>query len=422
MKNTKLKLISSKKSLSETVLKIVEKTPVTDIHTHLYHPAFKNLLLYGIDELLVYHYLVSEAFRFADIPFSKFWELEKKDQAEIVWQNLFVKNTPISEAARGVITTLNLLGIDPRKHDLPALRKKFNEWKIPEYIDTVLSLANVKSLYTTNSPFDPEEVKIWQTDPELDPRFISGLRIDPIILDWPNAYSTIRDQGFDVSPTINEPTILNTVKFLEHWLKKTGAKYLMVSTPPDFLYPAKTLSTNIIDNIILPFCRDNDLPFAMMMGVKRQINPALRLAGDAVASANLNALEEICAKNTKNKFLVTVLAREDQHRLCVIARKFRNLHPFGCWWFTNVPSLISEITTMRLELLGTNFTAQHSDARVLDQLIYKWSHSRKVIANVLINKYSELMDSGWQFSESDIQNDVLNLFGEAFNAFVKLKL
>ena len=34
---------------------------------------------------------------------------------------------------------------------------------------------------------------------------------------------------------------------------------------------------------------------------------------------------------------------------------------------------------MRIELLGTSFIPQHSDARVLDQLIYKWDHSRQII-------------------------------------------
>jgi hypothetical protein len=37
-----------------------------------------------------------------------------------------------------------------------------------------------------------------------------------------------------------------------------------------------------------------------------------------------------------------------------------------------------QITSMRVEILGTGFTAQHSDARVLDQLVYKWHHSRQV--------------------------------------------
>jgi hypothetical protein len=58
-----------------------------------------------------------------------------------------------------------------------------------------------------------------------------------------------------------------------------------------------------------------------------------------------------------------MLARENQHELAVAARKFGNLMVFGCWWFVNNPSLITEITRMRVELLGTSFIPQHSDAR-----------------------------------------------------------
>jgi len=36
------------------------------MHPHLHDPAFGELLVWGIDELLVYHYLVAEAFRYPD--------------------------------------------------------------------------------------------------------------------------------------------------------------------------------------------------------------------------------------------------------------------------------------------------------------------------------------------------------------------
>ena len=91
-----------------------------------------------------------------------------------------------------------------------------------------------------------------------------------------------------------------------------------------------------------------------------------------------------------------MLARENQHELCVAARKFGNLMVFGCWWFLNNPSLIEEIERMRFELLGTSFIPQHSDARVLDQLIYKWDHSRRIIGKVLADKYADLAETGWQ--------------------------
>jgi len=162
------------------------------------------------------------------------------------------------------------------------------------------------------------------------------------------------------------------------------------------------------------------LPMALMFGVKRQVNPQLRLAGDGVGLSKLSALEHLCAHFPDNKFLVTVLARENQHELCVLARKFRNLHIFGCWWFTNVPYVIEEMTRMRLELIGLSVTPQHSDARVLDQLIYKWQHSRRIITQVLVDKYLDLARTGWQPSAEEIERDVRNLFGGAFDRFCRV--
>ena len=67
-------------SLRSTVREIVDTTPVFDIHTHLYDRAFGDLLLWGIDELLTYHYLVAESFRWMDIPFEKFWALQRRNR------------------------------------------------------------------------------------------------------------------------------------------------------------------------------------------------------------------------------------------------------------------------------------------------------------------------------------------------------
>src|SRR5437870_807154 len=115
----------SAQALRQIVAEVVEKTPVFDIHTHLYDPAFGDLLLWGIDELLIYHYLVSEAFRYFDLPYEKFWALPKRQQADLIWEALFIQNSPISEACRGVLTTLNALGLEAKKRDLPAIRKWF---------------------------------------------------------------------------------------------------------------------------------------------------------------------------------------------------------------------------------------------------------------------------------------------------------
>jgi hypothetical protein len=149
----------------------------------------------------------------------------------------------------------------------------------------------------------------------------------------------------------------------------------------------------------------------MMIGIKRAVNPHLRSAGDGVGKADINVVARLTQSFPRIKFLVTMLSRENQHELCITARKFKNLIPFGCWWFLNNPSIIREITAERIETLGLTFITQHSDARVLDQLIYKWSHSRQIIAQVLIEKYVDLNASGWPVNEDDIRKDINRILG-----------
>ena len=90
------------------------------------------------------------------------------------------------------------------------------------------------------------------------------------------------------------------------------------------------------------------------------------------------------------------------------ARKFANVLPFGCWWFMNNPSLVEETTLMRLEMLGPTFVPQHSDARVLDQLIYKWRHSRRSIANALTRRYEAMPVPP---TDAQIERDAKDLMG-----------
>jgi hypothetical protein len=406
-----------KNKLAEVVRDVVQRTPVRDIHTHLYDPAFGPLLLWGIDDLLMYHYLIAESFRYFDMPYEKFWAASKTQQVDWIWEKLFIEHSPISEACRGVLTTLNLLGLDVKKRDFPALRKWFARQNAEDYTTRCLELANVGAVCMTNSPFDNDERPIWEKGFKRDERFEAALRIDPLLLDWKKTSKTLASWGYKVSATLNAKTIAEVRRFLEDWTKRIDARYLMVSLMPDFQFPAKDECARLIAETVLPHCRERGLPFALMLGVKRQVNPQLRLAGDGEGRSDLQSLQNLCAAYPENKFLVTVLSRENQHELCVLARKFRNLHVFGCWWFTNVPEVINEMTRMRLELIGLSVTPQHSDARVLDQVIYKWSHSRALIAKILAEKYQDLAATGWQITRAEIERDVKTLLGGEFQRF-----
>jgi hypothetical protein len=400
------------------VEEIVQTTPVTDIHTHLYDPAFKELLLWGIDELLVYHYLVAEAFRYLDLPYERFWSLGKTQQADLIWDQLFLRHSPVSEACRGVLTTLQLMGLDVKKRDLPKLRKWFSGQTTEEHITLCMKLAGVEKIFMTNSPFDDLERPVWEKGFQRDDRFVAGLRIDPLLLAWPDTAPRLVEWGYRVQATYSTNKFFDEVRrFLADWSARISARYVMVSLPSDFEFPGKGMASELLAKAVLPHCREHGLPLAVMPGVRRAVNPQLRLAGDGVGLTNLSFLQNLCAGFPENKFMATVLARENQHELCVLARKFRNLHIFGCWWFTNVPHIIDEMTRMRLELLGLSFTPQHSDARVLDQIIYKWRHSRRVLAPALADKYIDLARTGWTVTRSEIERDVQDLFGGAFQRF-----
>jgi hypothetical protein len=207
-------------------------------------------------------------------------------------------------------------------------------------------------------------------------------------------------------------------RFLTDWIDRMKAIYVAVSLPPSWRYPDDTPATKVLDGALLPVLRERNLPFAMMIGSVRLVNPALRLAGDSLGLSDVSSVQRICANHPKNKFFCTMLARENQHELAVTARKQRNLMIFGCWWFLNNPVLIDEITRMRMELLGTSFVPQHSDARVLDQVIYKWDHSRQIIARVLKDKFNDLSATGWKVTQEEVKRTVEGYFFRNFEQFL----
>ena len=403
--------------IARAVEKAIESTPVQDIHTHLYDPAFGELLLWGVDDLLTYHYLVAEAFRYLDISYDRFWKLPKTAQAEFIWDVLFIKHAPLSEACRGVLTVLQRLGLDVKQRDLPRLRQWFSRQKPGDYLSRCMALAHVETICMTNSPFDDLERPVWEEGFQRDGRFQAGLRIDPLLLSWRESAPKLGRWGYRVARELSPRTLDGVRKFLSDWTARIKPRYVMVSLPADFVHPGKADANRLIEKAVLPHCLEFGLPFVLMPGVRRAVNPELKLAGDGVGVSDLGMLAHLCAAFPENKFAATVLARENQHELCVLARKFRNLHIFGCWWFTNVPHLIDEITRMRLELIGTSFTVQHSDARVLDQIIYKWDHTRQVITPVLIEKFQSLAMTGWKVTSDEIERTVQELFGGAFDAF-----
>ena len=91
----------------DQILPVVEQelqsTQFIDIHTHLFMPSLGELGLWGIDELVTYHYLEAELFRSSSVKPDAYFAMTKREKADLIWRTLFVENAPVSEATRGVV-------------------------------------------------------------------------------------------------------------------------------------------------------------------------------------------------------------------------------------------------------------------------------------------------------------------------------
>ena len=209
-----LSVISDQAQLRSYVDQAVVSCPVIDIHTHLFPPGFGELCLWGIDELLTYHYLVAELFRSSSATPAQFWTLSKPQQADLIWKTLFVDNTPLSEATRGVATVMSALGLDPAAPRLNDARKYFASQDLPSHIERVLTLSNVTDVVMTNDPFDPLENASF-TPKAQHPRFHAALRLDSLLHCWSDSYRVLETQGYAVSATLSPRVIAECRRFLD---------------------------------------------------------------------------------------------------------------------------------------------------------------------------------------------------------------
>jgi hypothetical protein len=396
-------------------------TPFIDVHTHLFMPSLGSIGLWGIDELITYHYLEAELFRSSAVTPVEYFKLSKLEKADLIWKTLFVENAPVSEATRGVVAVLHAFDLPTASADLKTARAFFAGRDYHEHIADVFKLAGISEVVMTNDPLDPEEAPLWEKGVTAHSQFHAVLRLDRILNRWAEHYQALQSKGFKVDENLGGNSISEVRRFLSEWSARMKPVYMACSLPDTFAYPEDSVRAKLLAEAVLPVCREFNLPLSLMIGVRYQVNPALKLAGDGVGKADLRTLERLCCEFPENRFLSSVLSRENQHELTVYARKFSNLMLFGCWWFLNNPSVVEEITRERLEMLGTTFIPQHSDARVLEQVIYKWRNTRRTMGPILANTYDLLSEDGRPVNVGDIQQDVKRLFRTNFEKWTSLR-
>ena len=440
--------IGSLRELSRVVDREVRTTPVVDVHTHLLPASHGKLWSSGIDDLLTYHYLVSEYLQVGGrCGPREFFALGKKEQAERIWRALFVDRPPVSEAARGVVSVLNLMGMGNlfKARDLEGIRGRMGARSREEAEEEAFRASGVRYAVMTNVVFNPAEVAHLRPKKGRDTRYRTALRVDPLLAgDWASLKVKLAEDGLDA-------TLAGAKAWLRKWVDDLEPEYFMASTPASWDAPVRKpdfggvgafasgakgagegedccgedddegtlidVNSDLLNSVLLPVAQELGLPVALKIGCVRQVNPALQMAGDGVQVATCESLQALLQAWPGVRFLATFLSREDQHAACVLTNKFPNLHLYGCWWYCNIPSLIAPITSMRLQMLGQDFTYQHSDCRVLEQLVYKWAHSRRVLVDVLREELGKVWE-GAGLTRAQVRGVVARISGGAYEEFL----
>lgn len=322
-----------------------------DLHTHLLPPTHGPLCLWGIDEMLTYHYLVSEYFMTAPAEMTPeiFFAKTKQQQANMIWQALFVDRSPLSEACRGVVTTLLALGLrdEVRTRNLTAIRAVYASFRdrgangAAAFSDLVFEKAGVKYNIMTNIPFDSNEAQYWRPKPaSYSSHYRSALRVDPLLAgDRTSIENALKASGYDL-------TLEGARQYLRDWCDTMKPEYMMASTPHDFVLSEGILSnaptsgsinteamkepgafamasggetcspssddapslineqSDFLSQVLMKVCEERDLPLALKIGAHRGVNPKLKSAGDGmVAFADTSVLARLCSKYPKVRFL-----------------------------------------------------------------------------------------------------------------------
>ena len=387
--------------------KFVNSTPIFDIHTHLFPSKFKKYYNVGLIKLLNYHYLKAELFSLGNIKINYFNKLNDNKKARIIWNNLFLNRYPLSTATQGVLRILKIYGVDDVNQKFEKILKITNENQLSE--GDIFSITNIKRVVMTNNPFEKDEKKILNLN--KDNRYLPSIRIDDLFLKPKNKKDFLMSSYLS-----NHKKIKKAINEIKKILKTNRPSYFSLSSE-NF----DEFKNDLFFDNFLSLLRQSKTPMMLLIGVKRGVNKLYNDAGDGIGTMNLNNLEKILSKFPNNNFLISCLDYRDQFRLNVLARKFQNLKIVGFWWFNNNESIIENLLKQRFELLGDNFILQHSDARIVDQLVYKWLDFKSIYIKVMVEKYHKLLSLGYKIKASDLEKKINFHFEEMPQKNIRLK-
>lgn len=398
----------------------VHTAPATDIRIFFQPPDPSIPAVSGIDALLTSPAILAEFFRRRAMaqretpnpngigPAREAYikSLTPGELADIVWRQLFIDHPPVSEAARIVLTTLGLYGIDVASGDLRVLREQFDRLPAAERLARALQLANLDLILYHADCMDAVD-----GDGTLirTPPFRPVLSLNRLLGDWKESARLLRQQGFGIKAKVDEFTPIEIRRYLTAEIARVNPVAVSLDWPQGH-HPDDGGIGRLVKEGVLPLCRERNLAFFVAAG---EAEPDTSPDGVSIAG-----LAPLWRDNTDVRFLLIPMHEAQLFPALLEAERNRNILLCGPDRPLSHPFTLDAFTEKKLEALGTACHACHSGAETLEELVGGWAHLRWVVGKTLIKHYADLWRTGWQYGEADVRKDVAALMGGNIKTFL----
>ncbi len=423
--------ITTLNEVKEKIWNLVHETPAIDLQTSLYAPSFdQNLLRTGIDELLTSRELSEELFRYYPQSLSdptklltkkEYIALPLRLQAEIIWHRLFLANTPISERTRSVLTSLGLLGLDPKSRNLGVFRNHFKNTTKEEHISFILKHANIEGIVCCYNPLAKDVIKYF-TSHKSPAGFFAALELTEIATDWKNSYQKLADFGIQVKRTLDKNVYPEIINFISKQLKNMAAAYIHLILPANISLASKSTDLQkLLQKCIIPVLLTENKPLSITFAVESE-PPSLNnlKVNQPLHFSNCAYINGLAQKFPDLKILITDENPENHAAYTRIAAANRNIMPLTNSFTLNEQDAFRNTISQHFQQMGTSFIAHTSSSEVYEHLLSSWAHARWIIAEVLQEKYTNLYRTGWRVTEQEIEREIYNLLNGNARSFLSL--
>lgn len=388
-------------------------TRAVDVRVFANPPGLTHPGVSGIDALLTTPEVLAEFFRRRALSLpggttdpaavaaheAYIQSLTPSELADIVWRQLFVDHSPLSEPCRITLTSMGLLGLDVGAGDLRLLREQYQAIPEEERLEKVLALANLELILY---PVESMTVDAHLSAGVRTPIFRPVLHLTDLLGEWKESARQLRLQGYGLKAKVDEYTPLELRRHLASEIVKLSPVALAIDWP-EGVRPDDNQIGRLVRDAVLPLCREKKLALFIASG-----------------DAPVEMLSPLWRENPGVRFLLSPGLEEQFSAAILAAANARNLLLCGPDQPLSYPFTQTSFLARSLEALGSAFHACHSGADVAEELTGCWAHLRWTLGKTLIQHYMDMWRTGWHYKESDIHKDVKAILGGNVRSFLSL--